>query len=153
MRTYTQRCIISLRNSPIGPLCQQILKHNIWLNEKVFLYGAITLFSLVWFCRDLKKPKYVNKLTGTKFPSEAQAVEVVTLAVFPPHLTKLVSMAGALSAQAVTSPAADRPVCFLDAVGIIRWTVILHWTLTSGAEAAGMTLTYATLVGSVTVAT
>lgn len=95
----------------------------------------------------------MNKLTGTKFPSEAQAVEVVTLAELPPHLTKLISVAGALSAQTVTSPVADWAVCSLDAVDIIRWTVVLHRTLTSGAEAAGVTLTYAALIGSITVAT
>lgn len=62
-------------------------------------------------------------------------------------------MAGALAAQAVTSPTAHWTVCFLDAVGIIRWTVVLHGALTSGAQAAGMALTYATLVGAITVAT
>lgn len=70
--------------------------------------------------------EYVGKLTGTQFPSESQAVEVVTLAVFPPHLTKAVTVAGALAAQAVPSPTAHWTVCFLDAVGVIRWTVVLH---------------------------
>lgn len=95
----------------------------------------------------------MNKLTGAQFASEAQAVEVVTLAILPPHLAKAITVAGALSAQAVPSPAADGIVCFVDAVGVIRWTVVLYRTLTSGAEAAGMTLTCATLVGAVTVAT
>lgn len=68
----------------------------------------------------------MNRLTGAKFPSEAQAVEVVTLAIFAPHLPKVVTVAGALSAQAVTSAAAHWTVCFVDAVGVIRRTVVLH---------------------------
>lgn len=94
----------------------------------------------------------MSKLTGAQFPSEAQAVEVVTLAVFPPHLTEAIIVARTLSAQAVPSPTAHWTVCLVDAVGIIRWTVVLHRTLTSGAEATGMALTCAALVGAVTVA-
>lgn len=67
----------------------------------------------------------MNKLTGAQFPSEAQAVEVVTLAVFPPHLTESITVAGALAAQAVASPTADWAV-FVNTVGIVRWPVVLH---------------------------
>lgn len=93
----------------------------------------------------------MSKLTGAQLPSEAQAVEVVTLAVFPPHLTEAVSVAGALSAQAVPPTTAHRTVHFVDAVGVIRWTVVLHRTLTSGAQATGVALARAALVGAVTV--
>lgn len=65
-------------------------------------------------------------LTGTHFPFEAQAVEVVTFAVFAPDLTELIRMAGALSTQTVASPAADWAPWLRDAVDIIRWTVVPH---------------------------
>lgn len=119
---------------------------------KLLLISYNCFFSLVRSCRELEKRTRVKKLTGAEFPSEVQAVEVVTLAVLPPHLTEAVTVAGALSTQAVASPTAHWTVRFVDAVGVIRWTVVLHRTLAPGAEATRMTLTYAALVGAVTVA-
>ncbi len=97
--------------------------------------------------------KQMYLLTRTQSPFEAQAVEVVTFAVFAPHLTKLICMAGALSAQTVASTAADGAAWLRDAVGVIRWTVVLHWALTSWAQTAWVTLTDAALVGPIAVAT
>lgn len=94
----------------------------------------------------------MHVLTGTQRPFEAQAVEVVTFAVFAPHLTELICVAGALSTQAVPSPAADRAPGLRDAVDVIRRTVVLHGTLTSRAQTTLVTLTHAALVGPVAVA-
>lgn len=62
-------------------------------------------------------------------------------------------MAGALSAQAVASPAADWAAWLRDAVDVIRRTVVPSRALTSRAQAARVTLTHAALVGPVAVAT
>ncbi|KAG7220634.1 hypothetical protein INR49_017888, partial [Caranx melampygus] len=87
-----------------------------------------------------------NLLTGAKLPFVAQAVEVVTLAVLPPHLTELAAVAGALSAQTVASAAADRAVGLRDAVDIIGRAVVLHRALASRAQATRVTLAHAALV-------
>lgn len=102
----------------------------------------------------MKHPcKYVYILTGTQFAFEAQAVEVVTLAVFAPHLTKLVCVAGTLSTQTVTPSTAGWSLWLLDTVGIIGRIIVLHRTLTLLAQTTGITLTHATLIGSVAIAT
>lgn len=96
--------------------------------------------------------KDADVLTGTQRPLVAQAVEVIAFAVFAPHLSELVCVAGALSAQAVASPAADRTLRLRDAVGVIGRTVVLHRTLAPRAQATVMTLTHAALEGAVAVA-
>lgn len=102
--------------------------------------------------KTLIKTEKAYPLTGAQCPLEAQAVEVVTFAVLSPDLTELIPMAGALSAQAVSSPAADRRPWLRDAVGVIGWTVVLHRTLAPRAQAPRVTLTHAALVGPVAVA-
>lgn len=62
-------------------------------------------------------------------------------------------MAGALSTQTVTSPAADRALWLRDAVDIIRWTVVPHGALASWAQTTRMTLTHAALVGPIAIVT
>lgn len=95
--------------------------------------------------------KDADVLTGTQLPLVAQAVEVVAFAVFAPHLSELVCVAGALSAQAVASAAADGTPWLRDAVGVIGRTVVLHRTLAPRAQVTGMTLTHAALEGAVAV--
>lgn len=90
-----------------------------------------------------------NLLTGAELPFEAQAVEVVTLAVLPPHLTELVGVAGALSAQTVAPAAADGAVGLGDAVGVVGRAVVLHRALAAGAEATLVALAHAALVRAV----
>lgn len=92
-------------------------------------------------------------LTGTQLSFEAQAVEVVAFAVFAPDLAELLWVAGALSAQTVASPAADRAARLRDAVDVIRRAVVPGRALTPRAQPARVTLTHATLVGPVAVAT
>lgn len=65
-------------------------------------------------------------LTRADRPFKAHAVEVVTFTVLSPHLTKLICVAGALSAQTVPSPTAGWAVLLWYAIGIIRWTVVLN---------------------------
>jgi len=92
-------------------------------------------------------------LTGAQGSFEAQAVEVVTFAVLSPNLTELIRMARALSAQTHPSAAADGVPWLRYAVDIMRWIVVFHRALASRAQATLVTLTHATLVGPVAVAT
>lgn len=65
-------------------------------------------------------------LTGTQRPLVAQAVEVVALAEFAPHLSKLVGVARALAAQTVASATAQGAAHLRDAVGVVGRAVVLH---------------------------
>lgn len=95
----------------------------------------------------------MHLLTRAEVAFEAQAVEVIAFAVLPPHLTKLIWMAGTLSAQTVPSSTADWAVWLRYAVYIVRWAVVLHWALASWAQTTLVTLTHPTLIAPVTVAT
>lgn len=94
----------------------------------------------------------MRPLTRAQGPLEAQAVEVVTLAVLPPHLAELVSVTGALSAQTVASPAARRASRLWDAVGIVGGAVVLQRALAPRTQSTLVTLANAALVGPVSVA-
>lgn len=98
------------------------------------------------WCREKRNHITDDLLTGAKQAFEAQAVEVVTLAVLPPHLTELVGVAGALSAQTVASAAADRAAGLRDAVDVIGRAVVLHRALAARAQATRVTLAHAALV-------
>lgn len=91
-------------------------------------------------------------LTGTQRPLVTQAVEVVALAVFAPHLPELTGVAGALAAQTVAPAAAQRAAGLRDAVGVVRRAVVLHRALAPRAQATRVTLAHAALVGAVAVA-
>lgn len=62
----------------------------------VYDRAAVTVFTFPAGVT-LAEPTAALSMIGTESPFEAQAVEVVTLAVFSPHLTKIICMAGALS--------------------------------------------------------
>lgn len=96
--------------------------------------------------------KEVHLLTGAQCSFEPQAVEIVTFAVSAPHLSKLVRVAGALSAQTVPSSVADRAPLLWDAVVIISRTVVLQGALAFWAQTTLITLTHPALVGPVAVA-
>lgn len=90
-------------------------------------------------------------LTRAQLASEAQAVEIVTLTVFAPHLTELSPVAGALSAHTVPSSTADVTPSLLNAVHVIGRTVVALCALTVRAQAPRVTLTHTALVGPVAI--
>lgn len=58
-----------------------------------FLYLVVNQPLTASALRDCKKKKEVYLLTRAQCAFETQTVEIVTLAVFAPHLTKLICMA------------------------------------------------------------